>query len=277
MSYNFWIVTVPEADWTPPTELPNGIIYIKGQLEEGQGGFRHWQLVFRTARKIRLSAAKRLLFPGVESAHLEATRSGAANDYVWKDETCVDSATRFELGSLPMRRDSSKDWDHIWNAAKAGDLESIPPDVRVRSYNAIKRIEKDHLKPIPREVEVYVYWGETNAGKSRRAWTEATFDAYPKDPNTKYWDGYQGEEDVVIDEFVGVNQISITNMLRWLDRYPVAIETKHSGAVLRATRFWITSNVDPKEWYPEAPEEQRKALRRRFTRVIHFVNMSESG
>lgn len=54
-------------------------------------------------------------------------------------------------------------------------------------------------------------------------------------------------------------------MLRWLDRYPVTIETKGSGTVLRAKKIWITSNIDPIEWYRhKATDDQVAALMRRI-------------
>lgn len=270
MSGNFWFLTIPQNDWSPPQTLPQGLSWLKGQLEEGEGGYRHWQVVCRSVKKVRLTQVKAIF---CQTAHLELSRSDAANDYVWKDESCVDPATRFELGKPPLKRNAARDWEAVWESAKAGDFQSIPADIRVRSYHTLGRIAKDHLKPVCRDVEVFVYWGETGAGKSRRAWEEAGLDAYPKDPATKFWDGYQGEQNVVIDEFTGIHQVSITNLLRWLDRYPVNIETKGSGAVLRATKFWLTSNVDPREWFPEATTEQRAALRRRFTSVVHFAMM----
>lgn len=40
---------------------------------------------------------------------------------------------------------------------------------------------------------------------------------------------------------------------------------------LDATTFYITSNLDPNDWYKDITEEQRGALRRRFTTVVHFM------
>jgi hypothetical protein len=113
----------------------------------------------------------------------------------------------------------------------------------------------------------YVYWGATGVGKSRRAWEEAGLEAYPKDPNSKFWCGYQGHKHVVIDEFRG--SISISHMLRWLDRYPTIVEIKGSSTVLLAQKLWITSNVPPRQWYPDADEETVNALLRRLE-VTHF-------
>jgi len=115
---------------------------------------------------------------------------------------------------------------------------------------------------------VHVFWGPTGTGKSRRAWDEATLDAYPKDPRTKFWDGYNGQENVVIDEFRG--SIDIAHLLRWFDRYPVIVEIKGSSVVLTAKNFWITSNLSPDVWFPECDSETLSALRRRL-KVTRFL------
>lgn len=202
-----------------------------------------------------------------DQAHIERTNSAAAEDYVWKDETHVEG-TRFELGKKAINRNSEKDWDLIVNNARSGNFQDIPGDVLVRCYGNIKKIRVDSLVPESGEKEVFVYWGKTGAGKSKRAWEEATFDAFPKDPNTKFWDGYSGQENVVIDEFRGT--ISISHMLRWLDRYPVIVEVKGSSCVFKAKKIWITSNLSPDDWYTELDAETKAALRRRFTQVIHY-------
>ena len=201
--------------------------------------------------------------------HFELSRSTAADAYVWKDDTSV-QGTRFELGSKPFRRNSDVDWERIKISAKSGELDSdsIPADIFVRHYSSLSKIAKDYCRPLPMERSCQVYWGRTGTGKSRRAWEEATFDAYVKDPNTKFWDGYRNQENVVIDEFRGT--ISISHVLRWLDRYPVIVEIKGGAMPLLATRFWITSNVDPRNWYPDTDDETKDALIRRLN-ITHFL------
>lgn len=148
-----------------------------------------------------------------------------------------------------------------------GELGAIPADVYVRYYNNIKKIAMDHLQPVAIEREVYVYWGPTGVGKSRRAWEEAGLDAYPKDPRSKFWDGYRSHEHVVFDEFRG--DIDIAHLLRWFDRYPVIVEVKGSSVVLAARRIWITSNIPPRLWYPTLDDATFNALMRRLT-VFEF-------
>lgn len=112
------------------------------------------------------------------------------------------------------------------------------------------------------ERSVVVYYGPTGTGKSRSAWAEAGLDAYPKDPRSKFWDGYQSHRNVVIDEYRGA--IDISHLLRWFDRYPVLVEVKGSSVVLSADRIWITSNLHPDSWYPEIDPLTLAALKRRL-------------
>ncbi|ALE29793.1 replication associated protein [Lake Sarah-associated circular virus-44] len=252
----YYILTIPHYAYTP--FLHTSCNYVRGQLEQGASGYLHWQMVVFLKSPQRRSFVKKLYG---DEAHIEPTRSAAAMEYVWKQETSVPN-TQFELGSLPTSRCSSKDWDAIRSSAVEGRMESIPSDVYIRCYNSLKRIAVDHSKPVCIERKIIVYYGPTGTGKSRRAWDEAGFDAYPKDPNTKFWDGYNGHKNVVIDEFRGI--INISNVLRWFDRYPVLVEVKGSSAVFKAENIWITSNLHPDDWYPELDPATKLALKRRL-------------
>lgn len=81
--------------------------------------------------------------------------------------------------------------------------------------------------------------------------------------------GYGGQEHVIIDEFRG--GIDIAHLLRWLDRYPVRVEVKGGSFPLLASRFWITSNIHPRQWYPDLDEATMDALLRRLT-IINMIS-----
>lgn len=117
--------------------------------------------------------------------------------------------------------------------------------------------------------EVTVLWGPTGTGKSKWAFDNAGDNYYLKAPLTKWWDSYRGEDTVIIDEFRGV--VDIAHMLLWLDRYPCAAEKKGSQTFLRTKKWIITSNLDPKDWYPSIDDDTYAALRRRFTKVVHMT------
>jgi hypothetical protein len=257
----FWILTIPHQSYTP--FLPKGVAYSKGQLELGEGGFLHWQLVVQFDQPVRLSHVRKTYGP----FHAEPTKSDAALEYVWKQDTAVDG-TRFELGQRKMQRNSKRDWDAIKAAAIANDFSTIDAGTFVTHYRTLRAIATDNLVAPAIERTVKVFYGPTGTGKSRRAWDEAGIAAFPKDSRSKFWCGYQGQQNVVIDEFRG--GIDIAHMLRWLDRYPVIVEVKGGAVALAATHFWITSNLAPDRWYPDCDAETVRALMRRLD-VTHFA------
>lgn len=196
----FWMLTIPHHSFTP--YLPPCCRWIKGQLErgeQGEEGYLHWQIICAFVSKKSTREVREIFGP----FHAELSRSSRATEYVWKEATCVDASTRFELGVKPFQRNSARDWEAIWVSARAGEFETIPADVRVVSYRTLRAISADYDRPVAMVRTCKVFWGTTGTGKSHRAWIEAGVDAYPKDPRSKYWCGYQGEPHVIIDEFRG--------------------------------------------------------------------------
>lgn len=252
----YFLLTIRHRDFTP--YLPPGVSWIRGQLELGEGGYLHWQVCISLPKKKTLRWVKSIFG---DSCHVEITRSEAAEAYVWKEETRV-PGTQFDLGSKSLKRNSAADWELVWDHAKCGRLEEIPADIRVRNYFTLRAIGADFAKPLAMERSCNVFWGPTGTGKSRRAWAEAGMDAYPKDPRTKWWTGYKGSSNVVIDEFRG--DIDVAHMLRWLDRYPVCVEIKGGSVCLGATNYWITSNLHPRDWYPLLDQATKDAFLRRL-------------
>lgn len=118
--FRYWMLTIPHQHFTP--WLPPNVAYIRGQLESGaREGYLHWQLLAIFSRKITLTGAKEAFHP---EAHLEPSRSEAADAYVWKEETRV-AGTQFELGTRPFRRNNQTDWQAVKVSAKRGALDGI--------------------------------------------------------------------------------------------------------------------------------------------------------
>lgn len=265
----WFLLTVPAEDFTSDALL-DGVNYIKGQLEVGGSGYRHWQLVVYTERKATVTRIREI-FGG--RAHVERSRSPAALAYVWKEDTRVDGS-QFELGEPPFHRNSKTDWEQVWESAKTGDFNAIPKNVLVPHYGSIRRIASDFGRTVAMDRSCSLFVGPTGTGKSHRAWEEAGMDAYSKDPRTKFWDGYRGERHVVVDEFRGA--IAVENILRWLDRYPVRVEIKGSSVPFLAERIWITSNIGIDEWWKNpitglstVDPETLEAVKRRIE-VVNF-------
>lgn len=127
-----------------------------------------------------------------------------------------------------------------------------------RSYKRMKTKARNHA------MEVHVYWGAAGTGKSRKAMEENP-GAYWKQRG-EWWDGYDGQEVVVLDDFYG--WLKWSTLLRVCDRYPLMVETKGGQAQFIAKKIIITSNKPWSEWYENMPHSE--ALERRLTTITHF-------
>jgi len=120
-----------------------------------------------------------------------------------------------------------------------------------------------------------VLWGPSGTGKSKLAYelSEAQGgEFYAKVPFNQWWDGYEGESLVLIDEYAG--QWPLDYLLVILDRYRVRAEIKGTTWPLAATKFIITSNLHPLDWYPTAHEAHKTALIRRCQHIVHSDDMA---
>nr|WAE42741.1 MAG: replication associated protein [Cressdnaviricota sp.] len=142
------------------------------------------------------------------------------------------------------------------------DLEAMRADID--RGHSLKQVSKDHF-PVwikyPSAVKTYqalqapdrtdvpsvlVILGTTGCGKSRLA--RALFpNAYWK-PNFDYWENYQYEEVVVLDEFYG-HKMQYTDLLQLLDSTPLLVNVKGASAKMVSTTIVFTSNQHPRYWY----------------------------
>lgn len=266
------MLTIPEKDITLDNiteifEKTEEIHYMRGQQEMGTiNNFLHWQIIVYFKKKITCPKCKSF-FPS--STHVEPTRSKAAKNYVWKEETSIPN-TKFELGEMSLQRNEPTDWARVRRSSIDGDFVTIPDDIFLRYYHSIRSIYKDFAKPIMRSPqEVFVFWGPPGTGKTRRVFEEVGSDGwYIKSPTTKWWDGYNGEETIILDEFRG--DVHIAHLLRWLDRYPCTCEIKGAQLYLNTKRWYITSNISYTDWYKDIDNDTLAALKRRLTMIVHF-------
>lgn len=237
----YWILTIPSSSWTVPSELPSSIAYVKGQKERGEeNGYEHWQLIAIFKRSVRMAAVKSAFGAG-DGIHAELTLSPSAESYVWKQETAIEN-TRFELGRRPFKLNDKKDWGLIKDMAKSGNFEEIPSDVFIRFYRTLKEIRRDFMtKPDDLDDCCGIwFYGPPGVGKSTRARREYP-GAYDKQCN-KWWDGYQGQDNVLIDD-IDLNHKVLGHHLKiWSDKFSFIAETKGGAINIRPKKIIVTSN-----------------------------------
>jgi len=131
------------------------------------------------------------------------------------------------------------------------------------------------MSSIPRDANVeptiYWYWGPTRTGKSKAVYTTLAGTPYYRKPPKEWWDGYNGQKIVWIDDF-DYKRVSINELKQWLDRYPMKVEIKGGMVELQATTFYITCQHHPSSIYPDEKQEDRDAIQARCN-IVQFPQL----
>lgn len=253
--------------------------YIVCGRERGASGTPHLQFYVKGNNAIRFSTLKKQ-YPKV---HWEICRGKFHHnfDYCTKDGDWVERGTRpldeREKGQKGGAKTAEK-WSLAKAAALEGRLNDIPDELYVRYYNTFKNIAKDFAKPpedlpTPDDLGGYGVWlyGSTGTGKSHQA--RARYPgAYLKISNNKWWDGYHGQEYVIMDDLDKKHDYMVYNLKIWADRYAFVAETKGSSMMVRPKVIVVTSNYHPRDIW-ESPGDLEPILRR--FKIEHIVKPGE--
>lgn len=236
--------------------------------EVGEKGTPHLQFYLQFRSRVSLRQIKRLVGSRV---HAEIARGSAdANKTYcskegkfWEHGVMLSKGERSDIADVVDCFREGKTWEEV--------LETYPSQL-ARYPKFFDRCAMQFSIKRDWVPEVYVYWGGTGCGKSRRAFSEAQ-DPYVHSGGV-WFDGYSGETDVIFDDFGG-SEFKLTYLLKLLDRYPMRVPVKGSFVSWCPRKIWITSNYSPKDWYPNAKDEHVKALFRRITKSIQFRKLNE--
>jgi len=227
---------------------------------------RHLQgfISFPNARG--LAPVRRLL-----GCHVEVARGTPAQcrTYCIKDGDFVETG---EIPADPGEREADR-WALALEAAKEGRVEDIPPDIFLRHYSTIRRIERD-FENAPSILEntagIWIH-GVAGCGKTRAVYDRYP-GLYPKGLN-KWWCAYKKEEVVLIDDVDKSHGQWIGYFLKiWGDRYGFIGESKGGSFKIRPPKVIVTSQYKIEDIFADI--ETRAALLRRFIVIEKFIGQN---
>lgn len=239
--------------------------------EVGAQGTPHLQGYLEVTKKVSLSTLKS--WPGLERAHIEKANGSADQNLAYCSKEDPDPVL---LGS-PFRQGARTDLEEMKSLVDQGvsELDLWEQDFRtmVRYHRAISHYRS--LRALPRHwaTEVIVLIGPSGCGKTRFAYDLA------KSRHLNLWsysgggwfDGYQGHEVALFDDFYGSESgIAWDVLLKLLDRYPYQVPIKGAFREWCPRIVIITSNADVNEWYPRVINQD--ALWRRIFENGYFID-----
>jgi len=229
----------------------------------------HIQGFMQPEKRVRVSTLQKVIS---QTMHIEKTRGTPqqAADYCKKDgqfEEFGKLNNPEEQGEIEKER-----WRRIWNLAKAHKIEEIAesdPHAAVACYHSICSIGKDHLlrvEDLSKPTGLWIY-GPSGVGKSygiRQICEHHELLVYDK-PCNKWWDGYNNEIVVLIDDFDKTHSCLGHYLKRWGDSYAFTAEVKNSAIRIRPRMVVVTSQYPIESIWDDC--ESRDAIKRRYTQI----------
>lgn len=236
----------------------NPTYYVIGR-EVGANGTPHLQGYIYFAGKKSLTQLRAVC----PRAHYEVAKGTAQQNYVY----CTKEGNFVEGGVMPATQAEkglrgAAATKVLWDLAKAGDFQSLPPqNIKTWEY-----IHAKYRPPPAQLVTLQNLWihGPSGSGKSLGVRTKHSV-FYSKGMN-KWWDGYNHEDVVLIDDFDPSHGKFLGYFLKiWGDHYPFNAEIKGGMLCIRPKIVIVTSQYRILDCFEDA--ECIAAVTRRFPEV----------
>ncbi len=207
----------------------------------------HWQGFIRFKNQRSFKAVIKALKP----RHVEICK-GSADDnikYCSKDSNVVcERGTRPSQGA---RSDLAEIHERIKDGVSVDTITEENPMMYHQYGRTLNKLEDLQLRRKFRSwmTEGIWYYGPTGSGKSHEAFKDYSPDTHYVLPDDKgWWDGYTGQETVIINDFRG--SLTYGFLLQLVDKWPVNVSRRQREPVpFLAKRLIITSSLHPTEIY----------------------------
>ena len=268
-SKRYWVFTInnyTDTDISELNTLCDDVTYLCYGFEKGkENGTPHLQGYVELSAPQRFSWIKKRL----SRAYL-ATRKGSrtqARDYCFKE-----CEKPFEYGKwIPDRSGMRNDLVSIKRKIEEGipmvDIaeEHFGSFIRYnKGFQIYEEMQRKKRRKICQNFKCIWIVGPAGSGKTQYVYDTYGFDVYEK-ANSKWWDGYDGEQVVLWDDYEKTSDYNYGTFLKWTDRYPKQGESKGANKILSYHTIVFTCTREPKDhlWFDE-----------QFGRRVDVVNIT---
>ncbi len=245
-----------------------------GNEKAPETGSPHLQGYVYLKFNITFSAMKkRILTATGREPNFRAANGTADSNFVYcsKDGDWIEwgkrpqQGKRIDLLRLKIAAETNMPLIEVWRENFEGMLKYH------KGFAKFKQLIQQKKGRAWRTIKVTLIMGPTGIGKTKKAlynqdlsFINDTYLIHGGD--IAWWDGYEGEKRLVIDEYA--NQIKITDLLSLLDGNMKRLNVKHAFSYALWTDVVITTNLE--ELHEKANPKHKAALARRITTVINL-------
>lgn len=252
-----------EEDFENLQELFNeyGVYMVYGKEVAPSTGTPHLQGYIELNRQVRWNTINTMLDKRAWIAARKGNQDEAIK-YAKKDDDCT------EMGA-PKRQGCRSDLDATRTQATEEGMRAVTSIRNFQQINVANKFLTYNESPRDFETLVTWIWGPSGIGKTKYAYDRKGSDCYVKNTPNKWFDGYDGHTEVIIDD-LKPKMFDDAMLLALLDRYEVRVECKGGSRQWKPVKLWITSIYSPEDLWALQSLEDATQLKRRIDQVIHM-------
>lgn len=233
--------------------------------EKGAEGTKHLQGYVHLPKSRTAAAIKKIL----PRAHIEKCKGTPAENITY----CSKEGDVTVYGIEPktqqqVNKDKAARFIELAKKGDFGTIETEMPSKYASMYRTMHQIATDNMEK-PADLEdvcgVWIY-GKTGTGKTHMA--RHNYGTYFSKPCNKWWDGFQGEDAVIIEDMDPNHSKLAYHLKLWSDKWSFTAEVKGGTRSLRPKRVVVTSQYSIQECF----ESEGQAAVDAITRRMKIVN-----
>lgn len=184
-----------------------------------------------------------------------------------------------ECGELPHEtQGKSKSAEMIYSLIKDGAsnleiLEAVPSSMlNIDKIDRTRSLLRDaDFAKSWRNLQVTYIFGSTGVGKTRSVMELYGYENCYRVTDYKHpFDTYDGQDVLILEEYR--SQFKISDILNYLDGYPLLLPCRYFNRQACFTKVFIISNEPPEKQYAVVTDESRATFFRRIHRIRQYSN-----